>query len=82
MKKIPVVNIKITGVMVDILVGITPSTYKQYVIHDGNTKILYLQVIRALYGMLVAAMLWYKRFKKDLEEIGSVFNPYDPCVAT
>jgi hypothetical protein len=25
--------------------------------------------------------LWYKKFRKDLEEIGFVFNPYDPCVA-
>ena len=26
-------------------------------------------------------MLWYKCFRKDLESIGYVFNPYDPCVA-
>ena len=31
--------------------------------------------------MLQAALLWYKKFRKDLEEIGFVFNPYDPCVA-
>ena len=30
--------------------------------------------------MLVAALLWYKTLKKDLEEIGFEFNPYDPCV--
>jgi len=26
-------------------------------------------------------MLWYNKFKKDLESIGFEFNPYDPCVA-
>ena len=31
--------------------------------------------------MLVAALLWYKKFRADLEEVGFVFNPYDPCVA-
>ena len=31
--------------------------------------------------MLVAALLWYKKFKGDLETIGFKFNPYDPCVA-
>ena len=31
--------------------------------------------------MLVAASLWHKKFKADLEEIGFVFNPYDACVA-
>ena len=31
--------------------------------------------------MLVASMLWYRKFKRDLEGIGFVFNPFDPCVA-
>ena len=31
--------------------------------------------------MLQAALLWYKKFRRDLEEIDFVFNPYDPCVA-
>ena len=30
--------------------------------------------------MLVTALLWYKKLKKDLEGIGFKFNPYDPCV--
>jgi hypothetical protein len=30
--------------------------------------------------MLEAAVLWYKTFRKDLEDIGFIFNPYDPCV--
>ena len=46
---------------------------------NGN-KVLYVQVIRALYGMLVAALLWYKMFRSDLEEIGFEFNPCDACV--
>ena len=76
------VIMKITGVMVDILVGIAPETYEDYVVEENGKKILYLQVVKALYGMLVAAMLWYKRFKRDLEKEGFEFNPYDPCVAT
>ena len=27
------------------------------------------------------ALLWYKKFRKDLEAQGFKFNPYDPCVA-
>ena len=30
--------------------------------------------------MLSAALLWYLKFRKDLEGKGFVFNPYDPCV--
>jgi hypothetical protein len=40
-----------------------------------------LRVLKAIYGMLEAALLWYKNFRTDLEDIGFVFNPYDPCVA-
>jgi hypothetical protein len=36
---------------------------------------------KALYGMLQSALLYYKKFKKDIEQIGFEVNPYDPCVA-
>ena len=38
-------------------------------------------MLRALYRMLVSAMLWYKRLRGDLKSIGFVFNPYNLCVA-
>ena len=31
--------------------------------------------------MLTASLLWYLKFKKDLEKIGFKFNDYDPCIA-
>ena len=31
--------------------------------------------------MLIAALLWYNKFKLKLEGHGFIFNPYDPCVA-
>jgi hypothetical protein len=46
-----------------------------------ETKILYVQVVRALYGMLAAALVWFRQFKSDLETVGFNFNPYDPCIA-
>ena len=38
-------------------------------------------MLRAIYGMLTASLLWYLKFKKDLENIGFKFNDYDPCIA-
>src|SRR5210317_2447346 len=72
---------KITGVLVDLLLELAPEVYRAYIVYEGNNKVLYIQVVCALYGMLVAALLWYKKFKAELEEIGFKFNPYDPCVA-
>ena len=76
------VIMKITGVLVDLLVMIAPEVYGPYVTFDKNgKKALYAQAIRALYGMLIAALLWCKQFRTDLEGIGFKFNPYDICVA-
>ena len=44
-------------------------------------KTLYLVLHKAIYGMLTASMLWYRKFRKDLENIGFKFNNFDPCVA-
>ena len=72
---------KITGVLVDILVNDNPDVYGGYVVYERGQKVLYVEVLKAIYGMLISAILWYKKFREDLEETGFVFNPYDPCVA-
>ena len=42
---------------------------------------LYVQIEEALYGMLRAALVFYRKLKADLEDMGFEVNPYDPCVA-
>ena len=75
------VIMKVTGMLVDLLVQLSPNTYGPHVVFESGKKVIYLQVLRALYGMLVAAILWYQKLRKDLESIGFKINPYDPCVA-
>ena len=72
---------KITGVLVDMLVQLAPEVYGPFVVFERGQKVIYVQVMRAIYGMLQSALLWYKKFRKDLEGHGFKFNPYDPCVA-
>ena len=54
--------------------------YSGYVVYEKGQRVIYVEVLRALYWMLISAMLWYKKFQGDLEEIGFIFNPYDPCI--
>ena len=42
---------------------------------------LYVRLSKALYGMLRAALLFYKRLHSCLEDKGFVINDYEPCVA-
>jgi hypothetical protein len=48
---------------------------------ENQKKVIYVEVLKAIYGMLEAALLWYKTFRKDLEDNGFIFNPYNPFVA-
>ena len=75
------VMMKMTGILVDMLVQLNPDLYGSHVAFEKGKKLLYVQVLRAIYGMLQAALLWYKKFREDLEKKGFKFNPYDPCVA-
>ena len=75
------VIMKMTGVLLELLVNLAPETYGRFVVFENGKKVLYLQVLRALYGMLLSALLWYRRLRKDLEDQEFIFNPYDSCVA-
>jgi hypothetical protein len=72
---------KITGVLVKLLVNLNPELYGPSVVIENGKPVLYVEVLKALYGMLQAALQWYQKFRGDLEGVGFVFNPYDPCVA-
>ena len=70
------------GKLAEMVVRIDPSMYREYVMYSKNgLPMLYLRLSKALYGMLRAALLFYKRLRSDLEDRGFVVNPYDPCVA-
>ncbi|KAL7570585.1 hypothetical protein ACA910_017636 [Epithemia clementina (nom. ined.)] len=75
------VIMKIRGSLVDMLVEMSPEIYHEHVVIEAGNKILYVIVTKAIYGMLISALLFYKKLKKDLEEIGFEVNPYDPCIA-
>ena len=72
---------KVKGVLVDWLIELDAAAYSTYVVMERGVKTLYLVLERAIYSMLVASMIWHRKFKKDLEGIGFKFNPFDPCVA-
>ena len=59
---------KITGVLADLLIEMATEVYGTYVVFNNIRNILYVQVLRALYRMLIAALLRYNKFKLDLEK--------------
>jgi len=75
------IMMRISGVLADMLVELNPELYGPYRVYQRGTPVIYVLVLRAIYGMLESALIWYQKFRVDLEGIGFVFNPYDPCVA-
>ena len=75
------VTMKIRGALVDILLEMDYEKYGNFVTKENGRRILYVAMSKALYGMLDSAILYYKKFRRDIEEQGYEVNPYDPCVA-
>ena len=75
------VIIRIRGMLVDILVKIVPEVYESFVTVDkkGQQKKL-VECLNALYGTMVASLLYYQKFTNSLKEKGFKMNPYDACV--
>ena len=68
--------------MVKLLVKLQPELYRKYVITSKNGEpMLYVKLLKALYGLLRSALLFYKKLAGDLVNMGFEINPYDPCVA-
>ena len=72
--------IKFENKFVDIMCTVNPELKKE-VIHDGKNKVLYLKIVKALYGCVESALLWYQLFSSELTKIGFTINDYDKCVA-
>ena len=72
---------KIRGKLANILVDISPEFYGPYITYENGKELLYLELLKALYGILIVSLILYKNSSKDLKAICSKVNPYDPCVA-
>ena len=58
------------------------ETYKEYVgVDESGNEVLYLQLMKALYGCIKSALLWYRLFSETLVNMGFQLNPVDKCVA-
>jgi hypothetical protein len=67
------------GELAEMMIQIAPN--RKYVSVDKKgTKILYVKLQKALYGLMWASLLFYRKLRKELEAYGFKINLYDPCV--
>ena len=74
------VLMKLEGATVDIMLELDPGL-KDFVAIENGKRVLYMQLMKALYGCVQSALLWYKLFSSTLVGLGFELNPYDLCFA-
>ena len=72
--------LKFEGQFVDIMVEVNPD-FAESVRYEKGRKVLYCRILKALYGMIESALLWYTLFADTLMQQGFKINKVDKCVA-
>jgi hypothetical protein len=77
------VIIRIRGHMLDVLVKVAPRVYGPYVLtNKQGRKQLLVKCLNAIYGTMVASLLYYHKFTRSLKNQGYVMNPNNPVCGT
>ena len=75
------VHMRFTGEMVSMLLQIDNEIYKDYVVMENGERVMSMELLKALYGTLRAACLFWQKLSKQLIDVwGFTPNKYDDCV--
>jgi hypothetical protein len=76
-----VIHMKLKGPLARLLTRVNPKVYIEYITIEKGKPVLYVQLMKALYGTLQAPLLFWQNLSGHLEKWGFELNPYDWCVA-
>ena len=74
------VLLKFKGRMAYMLADVNEK-YREHLVKEDGKTVLYVKLIRAIYGCIESALQWYKLFSETLQQEGFTLNPYDKCIA-
>ena len=77
----PNVHMRVEGLMAELLLEVDPDMYTKYLVYEHNKPVIYVEMLKALYGTLRAARLFWIKLSGVLKSWGYTINPYDSCVA-
>ena len=77
----PGVYMRIDGAMADMLMEIDHDMYQPHMVVEKGKLVMNVELLKALYGTLRAARLFWETLSGKLQEWGFTLNPYDSCVA-
>ena len=75
------VHMKLEGTSAKLLTKCDPTKYQPYLTTEHGKPVLYVELVKALYGTIRAALIFWRKFTKQITNWGFTVNPYDWCVA-
>ena len=71
------VIVLLIGELCELMVRLSPKIYRKYVnIGRGGKPMLYVKLLKSVYGLMISALLFYRKLKGELIEYGFIVNPY------
>jgi hypothetical protein len=75
------IYVKLEGPMAELLVRLDPDKYSPFLTKEHGKSVIYIQLLKALYGTLQATLLFWEKLSGFLiDELGFAPNPYDSCI--
>ena len=71
------VHMKLEGKMAELLMKLEPKLGRKYVTNKKGRMVLYVELEKALYGTLQAALLFWRKLTSSLQKWGFTINPYN-----
>ena len=62
-------HVRLTGAMVNMLLQIDHEMYKDYIVTEKGEQVMYMELLKALYGTLCAAHLFWQKLSKQLIDV-------------
>ena len=75
------IHMKLEGTLAELLAKYDPTKYQPYLVIKNGKPVLYVDLVKVLYGTICAALSFWRKFTKQITEWGFTMNPYDWCVA-
>jgi hypothetical protein len=76
-----IVHLKLNGDLAGLLIHVAPDVYARFKIMENEKDVIYLPLIRALYGCILSALQFWKYLSTNLLSNGYVLNKYNPYLA-
>ena len=82
---LPVINpvlihMVLHGNMAELMAMIEPHTYHKFISHESGHTLLYVELMKAINGMLKSAIFFCMKLWQGLKRCCFEWNPYDPCI--